>query len=135
MRVVIDTNVVISGVFFNGKPRKVILAVARGELEGYASVEILDEYKEIVDEMISRKQGTFKSDVLTAFIKKLNLIDVTTKVSACRDIDDNKFIECAIDINAHYIVSGDKDLLVLKEYGDIPIITAAAACELFNLKD
>ena len=57
MRIVIDTNVVIQGVFFGSAPRRILSAVVNRELEAVASPEIVDEYQEIVDEMIDRKQG------------------------------------------------------------------------------
>ena len=55
MRIVVDTNVVISGVFFGGAPRRVVEAVVDGEVEASATPEIIEEYGEVVDEMISRK--------------------------------------------------------------------------------
>ena len=48
------------------------------------------------------------------------------------DPDDNKFISCAIDGQCYYIVSGDKDLLTLKEYSDVKIVTVAEFFELMN---
>lgn len=58
MKIVIDTNVVISGTFFGGYPRKVIEAVADGTLNACATPEIVDEYEEIVEEMVDRKAYT-----------------------------------------------------------------------------
>ena len=55
MNIVIDTNVVISGTFFGGFPRKVLEAVVDKKLIAYATAEIVDEYSEIVREMIDRK--------------------------------------------------------------------------------
>ncbi len=55
MKIVIDTNVIISGVFFGGNPRKVIEAVVDGSVDAYATAEILDEYMGIIDYMIEKK--------------------------------------------------------------------------------
>ena len=49
----------------------------------------------------------------------------------CKDPDDDKFINCAIDSKSLYIVSGDNDLLVLGEYNNIKIITATQFCETY----
>ena len=57
MKIVIDTNVLISGVFFGGLPRKILSAVVCQKITACATAEIISEYEEIVQEMISRKQG------------------------------------------------------------------------------
>lgn len=51
------------------------------------------------------------------------LVEPTEKIYACRDPDDNKFLEAAIAENADYIVTADKDLLSLSPFRGIPIIT------------
>ena len=92
MKIIVDTNVVISGTFFKGKPRDIIIAIANNLFDVYASPEIIAEYKEIMDEMIERKQGTIDRNVLNYFISKLNIIETKSDVKICRDPDDNKFI-------------------------------------------
>lgn len=131
MKIVIDTNVVISGIFFKGYPRKVIEAIDDNKFEVYATTEIVAEYKEIVSEMISRKQGNLDYTILDYFISRLNFVAKKSKVKVCRDPDDDKFINCALDSKSLYIVSGDKDLLVIGKYEDIEIITAAQFCEKY----
>lgn len=121
MRIVIDTNVVISGVFFGGAPRRVLDAVIDSEFNAFASVEIVDEYREIVDEMISRKQGNINRGLLNPLLQKMTIIDPAKKADVCRDPDDNKFLDCARDSQALYIVSGDIDLLVLEHYENTDI--------------
>lgn len=128
MKIIIDTNVVISGAFFGGYPRKVIEAVASREVSACATAEIIDEYLEIVDEMIERKQGHLRRDILDPFLTQTELIEARSSVSVSRDPDDDKFIACAIDAKAVYIVSGDKDLLDIERYEGIEIITAADFC-------
>ena len=131
MRIVVDTNVVISGTFFKDNPRRVVEAIIKSEVDAYATPEIIDEYQSIVNRIIYRDEGSFDSSGFIRFIADLNLIEASTKISACRDPEDNKFISCAIDANALYIVSGDKDLLDLKEYEGITMITAADFVEKY----
>ena len=131
MKIIVDTNVVISGTFFKGKPRDIIIAIANNLFDVYASPEIIAEYKEIMDEMIERKQGTIDRNVLNYFISKLNIIETKSDVKICRDPDDNKFINCALDSKSLYIVSGDKDLLSIGKYKDIEIITVFEFCEKY----
>ena len=97
-----------------------------------ATPEIAEEYIEVVDEMISRGQGHLRKDGLDSFLTSLEFILPETKVAVCRDPDDDKFIGCAIDADALYIVSGDKDLLTLGSFGEIQMITAAEFCKKYN---
>lgn len=85
MRIVIDTNVVISGIFFGGAPRTVLEAVIESRAEACATIEIVDEYREIVDEMIIRKQGHINSSILNPLIGKLQMIVPVTHVDICRN--------------------------------------------------
>ena len=64
-------------------------------------------------------------EAVSAFVASLNIIETRTKVMASRDPDDDKFIECALDAGAVYIISGDKDLLSLEKYRGVTMITAA----------
>lgn len=131
MRVVIDTNVLISGVFFGGFPRKILSSVVSQTITACATAEIINEYEEIVQEMLDRKQGHINRTILTPLIKTMEIIEPITHVEICRDPDDNKFLECAKDSHALYIVSGDKDLLVIEEYENIQIVTAKEFCEKY----
>ncbi len=128
MRIVIDTNVVISGVFFGGLPRKIIEAAVYHRLEACATAEISEEYRRIVEEMIRRKQGKLRQDVFSVFIESLRFVEAVSKVEVCRDPDDDKFFGCAKDAGALYIVSGDKDLLNVGNFEGITVMTAAEFC-------
>ena len=132
MKIVIDTNVVISGVFFGGKPRMILEAVADRKIFACASAEILTEYYEVIDEMIDRGQGHFNRNVLEPVISEMEIIIPVSSINVSRDSDDNKFIECAVDSGALYIVSGDKDLLDVQEYDGIKIVTAAYFCDTYS---
>ncbi len=133
MRIVIDTNVLISGVFFGGFPRKILSAVVGQKIFACATAEIIIEYEEIVQEMISRKQGHINRSILSPLIKAMKIIEPVTHIKVCRDPDDNKFLECAKDSHALYIVSGDKDLLIIEQYENVQIVTAKEFCEKFLL--
>ena len=131
MRVVVDTNVLISGVFFGGLPRMVLSSIVRGKVTACATAEIIDEYEDVVQEMADRKHGHVNRMILSPLIRAMEVIETTSHIEICRDPDDNKFLECAKDSRALYIVSGDKDLLVIKEYENIQIITAKEFCERY----
>jgi putative PIN family toxin of toxin-antitoxin system len=131
MRIVIDTNVVASGVFFGGAPRRVLESISSGIIDAYATSDILEEYHDTIHKLMEKYGGRFDSDGLDRFQIMVNLIEANTKVNVCRDPDDDKFLGCAIDSKALYIVSGDKDLLTLEKYEDIEIITAREFCNRY----
>lgn len=131
MKIVIDTNVLISGVFFGGFPRKILTSIVGQKITACATTEIINEYEEIVQEMIARKQGHIDKSILSPLIKVMEIITPISHIEICRDPDDNKFLECAKDSHALYIVSGDKDLLVIQKYENIQIVTAKDFCEKF----
>ena len=131
MRIVVDTNVVISGVFFGGVPQRILEAVVTQEVTACATPEIVEEYQRVVEEMIDRRLGHIHRDVLMPFITELALYSPHTKISVCRDPDDDKFLACALDSSSYYIVSGDKDLLDMKHYQGVTIVTAADFCKRF----
>ena len=95
MRIVIDTNILISGVFFGGQPRKILEAVVSGRVTACATIEIIDEYEEIVQEMIDRKQGHISRELLAPLVQVLEIVTPKTQVILSRDPDDDKFLGCA----------------------------------------
>ena len=125
MRVVIDTNVVASAIFFGGKPKEVIDKLMINNIDAYASSEILEEYTDTVEYLKEKFPSKNPKVPLIEIEAKCNVIEVRSKVNVCRDPDDNKFIECALDSKCYYIVSGDKDLLTVEKYDDIEIVTVA----------
>ena len=131
MRIVIDTNVVISGTFFKGNPRRIVEATVENRFNVFATPEIIQEYNDIINEFIKRKQGNLDNNILNQFIASLNIINQKSFMQICRDSDDDKFINCAIDSKSLYIVSGDNDLLVLGKYNNIDIITATQFCKTY----
>lgn len=131
MKIVVDTNVVISGLFFGGKPGEIIKAIVNSKIKACATTEIIDEYSEIVERMVLKKHGEINVNLLLPLINSFEIIRRKSNIKISRDPDDDKFIECAIDGKALYIVSGDEDLLEIKKYGKIKIVTVKEFCEKF----
>lgn len=131
MKIVIDTNIVISGVFFGGWPRRVLQAVLADKITACVNIAIIQEYNEVVREMVSRKQGKIDENILMPLVARMQIVDGKATVQVCRDPDDNKFLECAKDAHALYIVSGDKDLLDIGSYEEIEILTAKEFCDRY----
>lgn len=133
MRIVIDTNVLISGIIFGGKPSKIIELLFGKKISVFASPEMVDEYKRIYGELGERYAKRTHNE-LNEIINSMNILPSHSHIEACRDPDDNKFIECAIDNRCIYIVSGDKDLLVLEQYEDIGILIVSEFLEQYEKK-
>lgn len=78
MRIVIDTNIVISAVFFGGNPRKILNSVLRKNAAAYATKEIVDEYDEIKLKMINVKHKIPKDNLFDQFVENLKIVETKT---------------------------------------------------------
>lgn len=132
MRIVVDTNVLISGLFFGGYPRKILEYIYEGVFSSCANDEIIEEYREV---LLRFKEKSFDDALLSRFFDSLIITKEKSNIKICRDPHDNKFLSAAIDSNAIYVVSGDEDLLVLKKIKDIEIITAKELCDRIKVID
>lgn len=90
MKIIIDTNVLISATFFGGIPKKVIDLVTTKNVEAYINEEILTEYNVTVAKMITKKKAHINQNLFDHFIDAANMIEAVTVVDICRDPDDNK---------------------------------------------
>ena len=129
-KVVLDTNIFISGIFWNGTPNKVLKLADSGKMLVFVSLEILNEVEDVLigdfklsKEMAHRRLDYIKG-IATAILPSMRL-DIVKD-----DPDDNKVLECAVACGADYIITGDKHLLTLKDYNGIQIITAATLISL-----
>lgn len=124
VRVVLDTNVVVSGAMWRGSPATILNAWADSHFEAVASLEILEEYEETLF-LVGKKIGRieFADRWRLALRERIHLVEPVLKVELCRDPDDDKFLSCALAANAKYLVSGDKDLGTLERVGTTLIVT------------
>ncbi len=123
MRIVLDTNVFVSGVFFSCPPYKILKAWRDGRLQLLVSEEILEEYHR-VGELLSDE---FPHIDLGPFLELLTInteLIVPEKISnqVCDDPDDDKFISCALGGKCKMIISGDKHLLRVSGYEGVHIL-------------
>ncbi len=133
LKVVIDTNVLISSIFWGGNEAKLMEAVEKGVLEAYTSSHILAELERT---LLSSKFKLRKDDVssflgyFTALMRVIVPKSTTNVIS--EDPTDNRIIECALEIKADLAVSGDRHLLALKEFRGIKIRTASYILKLID---
>lgn len=126
MRVVLDTNVVVSGVFFGGVPGRILSAWTAGQITMILSPAILEEYRRVGHELGSKHpdlNATFEP-VLALMAMNAIIVDappLTEPVSA--DPFDDMFLAAALASRTRLIVSGDRDLLNVSGWRDINVLT------------
>ncbi len=125
VRVVLDTNILVSGLLHNGKPRRLLELAVQGKIEIVSSVEMIEELGEVLSR---EKFGLRKEEqaIMLDFVIRVSRITVLkSKFKAVKeDPDDDTVINTAYDGNADYIVSGDGKVLGLKQFGKILIMKA-----------
>jgi putative PIN family toxin of toxin-antitoxin system len=124
MKVVIDTNIFISS-FLGGNPRKIIDLWRDGKISLYLSKDILDEYIDVLQRIGLKNEEEIK-ELLSLFAKGFNILFSmkTPKIRVVKDDpDDDKFIECAVALNAEIIITGDKAIEAMGEYMGVKILT------------
>jgi uncharacterized protein len=125
VRVVLDTNVVVSAVFWGGIPLEILKAWAKGRLEVIASPEILWEYERTLVDLAKKHVSQDLLHWMAFLHDKIELIHPQRRLQLSRDPMDDMFLSCAVSENVICIVSGDNDLLVLKEVEGTPILKPA----------
>lgn len=130
-KVTLDTNILISALGWKGKPNQVLAKVLKEEIELVISDKQFDELERVLDypkfRFTEEQKKRFKALVLSVatFVRPEEKIDVIKE-----DPDDNMVLECGVAAHVDYIVTGDLDLLKLKEFRGIKIRKAK---EFLNL--
>jgi uncharacterized protein len=125
LRLVFDTNVLVSALLLsNSKPRQALdLALTRGKL--LLSFSVLAELCEVLSRKRFRKYID-EEDIRTfvaVLTREAEWVDVDIRITACRDPKDDKFLELAVSGRATHVVTGDSDLLALHPFQGIIITT------------
>jgi uncharacterized protein len=121
VKVVVDTNILVSGIFWGGKPEQVLNLWRDGKIHLMVTKDILDEYLRVLA-TLGHLDEDLVSDWTDHMCKYSLMVLKTARTELCRDPSDNKFLECAISAHADCIISGDNDLLVLETIQGIPIL-------------
>lgn len=123
VRVVLDTNIFISGIFWRGNPYKILRMCFSHELSLITSLAIIEELQDVLR---TEKKFELEEDDISLYVWLLLshsiLVEPVQKISAVKDDpEDNKILECAVEGKVDYIISGDSHLLSLSEYEGIRI--------------
>ena len=126
MRAVLDTNVVVSGLFFGGVPRAILDLVADGAFEFVLSPAILDEYDRTYDRLAAGHPELHRRHPLLELLAYGTLVpDPAAQPTITRDAEDDKFMLCARDAGA-VVVSGDGHLLEVSGWEGVRVLTPRA---------
>ncbi len=129
IRAVVDTNIIVSALFWGGLPRIVLEAGLNNDYLILVTEPLIGELERVLlypkfTQQLTKHNLTFQS-VVNNYRASAVLVESTeVPVDVVRDPKDRAVLECAVGGNADFIVSGDKDLLVLVAYQNIVILTA-----------
>jgi len=135
VRLVLDTNVVLSGLLWRSHPRRLLDRARRKEIALYTSATLLDELADVLAReqfapMLASQQTTpaLLMRGYAMLVTRVTPLDIERVVA--RDPDDDEVLACAHAAHVDMIVSGDKHLLDLKNYQRIPIVKPAEAIKI-----
>lgn len=120
-KVIIDTNVIISALIFGGNSKIIIEKLLKREFVAFTSIQLVSELVEtLLIKFNFTKEMILKLDALIA--SNFVVVYPTKRINVARDVNDNRVLEVAVTSNSKYIITGDKDLLVIKRYKNIEIL-------------
>ncbi len=127
MRVVLDANVVASGACWNGEAYLCLVKIARRQLFAFGLTETLEETREVAAELIRQKQPRHNATArLTWYLERVTLVEpMPLGKQRCRDAADDPYLSAALAAKARFLVTFDKDLLVLQKPFGAGVITPA----------
>ncbi len=131
MKCVTDTNVIVSGLLWLGSPGRLLEAAANGRITLYTSPVLVAELRSTLGygRLAQRveRSGLTLDELLRRFLNVAIVVEPANVPQIVRDPDDDHVLACALTASADLIVTGDKDLLTLNIYQNIPIVTVADA--------
>jgi uncharacterized protein len=138
MRLVLDTNVLISAFLWSGIPGRLIDLAIEGHVQLFTSSALLTELDEILHrqklERTVAATGFTPSGLYKRYQRLSHLVSARKFTQQiCRDADDDAVLACALAANASMIITGDKDLLVLHPWRGIHIVKPAEALQRFSV--
>jgi putative PIN family toxin of toxin-antitoxin system len=132
MKVVLDTNVLVSGILFTGPPHQILLAWSEGRFELVFTSNIHEEYRRVAAELQQQFPRVDLAAALDLVLVNAHAFPPTVlDRQVCTDPDDDKFLACAVASGACTIVSGDKHLLSVSGYRDIEVLRPRAFLERY----
>ena len=127
MRCVLDTNVVLSGMLWNGPPRQLLAAAQQGTIELFTSEALIAELRDVLARRKCSKRllevGVSADLLLKLYSSAASLVDPAAVPRIAPDPDDDVVIGTALAAKADYVVTGDRTLLSVEEYEGVRMIS------------
>lgn len=131
-RVVLDTNVYLSGIIFGGNSRHILDLIINKKIIAFSSPAILLE----ISKKLQKKFSWSKDQILITIktlSKTVTVVNPQEKLSIVKsDKSDNKIIEVAVEARTNYIVTGDKHLLQIRKYQNVKIVSPAHFLSIYS---
>lgn len=133
MKIIIDTNIVVSAIIADRNPERLIILVAsKSDYQWIVSSEILAEYKDVLNRKKLKVPDQKKQRWLRMFTLFTTSVDVNLTIDFPRDRKDAKFLACAISSGADYLITGDKDFEDVPDLGVTKVVTVSQFLEIFT---
>jgi uncharacterized protein len=137
LKLVLDTNTVVSGLFWRKAPRLILDAASEGQVELATSTVLIDELSEVIARAKFARKLTEQNVTARVLLRRYatlarRVTPASIRRTVAKDADDDALLACALAAQADLIVSGDSHLLNLKSYQRIPILTATAALAIIT---
>jgi putative PIN family toxin of toxin-antitoxin system len=132
VKIVLDTNVFVSGVFFTGPPGRILDAWRDGRVKVAVSAAILEEYHRVGSVLAERYEGVALEPLLTLLAVNAEVVEAPElSERVCEDPDDDKFLACALAAGSGVVVSGDKHLIRVSGWSGIEVLRPRQFCEQY----
>lgn len=131
IRIVLDTNVIVSALVFGGVPRVLLEMAESGRCEFFYSEPIQSEVHRVLAQKFDWPQTMLREVLPVVWDMGERVVPRTLIKEVPGDPDDNRILECAVEAEAQAIISGDRHLLSMQKYKSIPIVTPRQFLELF----
>lgn len=122
-RVVLDSNVIVSGLGWSGPPARIVDAALEGRFALLTSEPLLAELRRVLAYPKLAKVIDDAERLVDLVAESGEVVQTSSVLAVVDDESDNRVLEAAVDGDADYIVSGDDDLLGLGSFQGIPIVT------------
>ncbi len=132
MRIVLDTNVLMSGIFFSGPPYRILQAWRDGKVQLAVCLEILAEYRQVALRLSQRYKGIDIASLLDLVAVHSHIVHATPLPKlVCDDPKDDIFLACALAAGTRIVVSGDRHLLRVSGWAGLQVLRPQAFVEQF----
>jgi putative PIN family toxin of toxin-antitoxin system len=121
VRVVPDTNILISAIGFGGKPREILKLVLDKKIKAISSYTLFAEFNDVISKKFPKLTSELDR-IQKHFRKNMEIVKPSQGIHTLQDEPDNRVLEAALEGNCGYIITGDNDLLNLKIYKNIVIL-------------